>query len=84
MDLVVNDHAKFFWELMNTQTVVSTESHIEEGKFDSDNFYLVTTTERHLAIDFRSPDDLPELQRIRTAEGQYFQICASLGNLESA
>lgn len=81
VDLVVNDHAKFFWELMNTQTVVSKESHIEEGKFDSDNLYSVTTTERFVAIDFRRSTTLSELQKIREIETKYFQLCASLRNL---
>ena len=81
VDLVVNDHAKFFWELMNTQTVVSKESHIEEGKFDSDNLYSVTTTERFVAIDFRRPTDIPELERIRQVEQQYREICVALTNV---
>lgn len=31
VDVVTNDHTKFYWELTGTQTVVSTDSHLEVG-----------------------------------------------------
>lgn len=84
VDLVVNEHAKFYWELINTQTVVSKESHLEEGTFNSDNLYSVTTTERFVTMDLRRPTDIPDLQKIRELEQRYFHICAGLRNLGSS
>jgi hypothetical protein len=81
VDLVTNDHAKFYWELTGTQTVVAKESHLESGEFNSDNLYSVTTTERFVAMDFKRGTDIPEVQRVKQIEAKYFQICASLRNL---
>ncbi|GEM_PF-1930454 len=78
---VTNDYAKFFWELTNTQTVVSKESHLESGDFNPDNLYSVTTTERFVALDFRRATDIQNLQKIKAVEREYFEICASMRNL---
>ena len=81
VDRVTNDHAKFFWEMTGTQTVVSKESHLESGNFNPDNLYSVTTTERFVALDFRRATDIQNLQRIKAIEGEYFEVCSSLRNL---
>jgi hypothetical protein len=81
VDVVTNDHAKFYWELTGTQTVVAKESHLESGEYNSDNLYSVITTERFVALDFKRGTDIPQFQRIKQVETNYFQICASLRNL---
>ena len=81
VDLVTNDHAKFYWELTGTQTVVATESHLESGDYNPDNLYSVTTTERFVAIDFKRSTDIQDLDKIKQVERRYFETCASLNNL---
>lgn len=81
VDVVANDHAKFYWELAGTQTVVAKESHLESGDFNPDNLYSVTTTERFVALDFRRPTDIPNLSKIKSLEREYFQVCAALRNV---
>lgn len=81
VDVVTNDHAKFYWELTGTQTVVAKESHLESGDFNPDNLYTVTTTERFVAMDFRRGTDIRDLGKIKQAERTYFEICASLSNV---
>ena len=81
VDLVTNDHAKFYWELTATQTVVAKESHIESGMWNSDNLYSVTTTERFVALDFKRAMATDNLQDIKQVEKEYFQICVGLRNL---
>ena len=81
VDVVTNDHAKFYWELTGTQTVVAKESHLESGDFNPDNLYSVTTTERFVAMDFRRATDTANLQEIKKVENDYFQLCAALSNV---
>jgi hypothetical protein len=81
VDTVTNDHAKFYWEVTGTQTVVSRESHLESGLFNPDNLYSVTTSEHFVAIDLRRATNTPNLARIKEVEREYFQLCASLANL---
>ncbi|MCH7737720.1 MAG: hypothetical protein IH872_10025 [Chloroflexi bacterium] len=81
VNTVTNDHAKFYWELSGTQTVVSKESHLEEGTFNSDNLYSVTTTERFVALDFQRATDIPQLENIKRVERSYYEICTSLKNI---
>ena len=92
VDLVSNDHAKFYWELTGTQTIVAKESHLEGGGFiDSvvdtfldnpdETIYSVTTTERFVAMDFRRATDIPNLQKIKELERESFELCVSLKNL---
>lgn len=84
VDIVVNDHAKFWWEMAGSQTVVAKESHLEEGRFDSNNIYSVTTTERFVALDFKRATNLPNLAKVKQVEQEYFQTCVALRNLGSS
>lgn len=81
VDHVTNTHAMFWWEMTATQTIVAKEAHLESGTINSDNLYSVITTERFTTIDFRRPTDTPDLQRVRSAEKQYFDCCALLVEL---
>jgi hypothetical protein len=81
VNLVTNDHSKFYWELTATQTVVAKESHLESGEYNPDNLYSVTTTERFVALDFKRPTDVPNLPKIKQVEDEYYQICAALRNV---
>ena len=74
VDTVTNDHAKFYWEMTGTQTVVSRDSHLESGLFNPDNLYSVTTSEQFVAIDFRRATDTTNLARIKEVEREYFQL----------
>lgn len=86
VDIVVNDHAKFWWELGGAQTIVSKESHLKsgEGLFDSDTIYSVTTTERFVALDFKRATNLPNLAKVKQVEQEYFQTCVALRSLGSS
>lgn len=81
VNVVTNDHGKFYWELTGTQTIVAKESHLESGEFNPDNLYSVTTSERFVAMDFRRATDAPNLSKIKEIEREYFQLCAALVNL---
>jgi hypothetical protein len=82
---VINQHQLFFWDLIGTNTVVSRDSHLENGGiFDRDTIYSVTTTERFSTIDLRRSKELPNLNEIKSVEGQYFSLVAKLENLGSS
>ena len=72
VDKVTNDHAKFYWEVTGTQTVVAKESHLESGVFNRDNLYSITTTERFVAIDLRRATNTPNLPKIKEVEREFF------------
>jgi hypothetical protein len=76
---ILQQYAMFYWELVGTQTVVSKESHLERGGlFDSDTIYSVTTTERFATVDLKRDLNRPNLDKVRTLETQYFDICNDL------
>lgn len=84
---VINQHQIFFWELINTQTVVAKESHLERKDdflLDSYSIYSVTTEERFTEINFRRNKDIPNYSDIKAVEAQYFLIVAKLENLGSS
>lgn len=82
---VMNQHQLFFWELIGTNTIVSRDSHLENGGiFDRDTIYSVTTTERFSTIDFQRSKELPNLSEIKSVESQYFSIVNQLENLGSS
>jgi len=81
VDLATNTYGMFFWEVTGTQTVVARESHLESGKFNEDNLYSVTTTERFVSIDLRRATDIPNLGKIKELEQQYFHLCTELSNI---
>lgn len=82
---VINQHQLFFWELIGTNTVVSRDSHLENGGvFDSDTIYSVTTTERFSTINFRRSKEIPKFSEIKSIESQYFSIVNQLENLRSS
>ena len=82
---VINQHQLFFWEVIGTNTIVSRDSHLEDGGiFDRDTIYSVTTTERFSTIDFRRLKDLPKLSEIKLVESQYFSTVNRLENLGSS
>jgi hypothetical protein len=80
---VVEQHELFFWEMLGTSTVVSKESHLENGgSFDSDTIYSVTTTERFSTVDFRRPKNIPGLSEvIKPIEARYFSLVSNLEDL---
>ena len=85
VQVVINQHQLFFWEVIGTNTVVSRDSHLEDGGiFDSDTIYSVTTTERFSTIDFRRPKELSKLSEIKSVESQYFSTVNGLENLGSS
>ena len=82
---VINQHQLFFWEVIGTNTIVSRDSHLEDGGiFDRDTIYSVTTTERFSTIDFRRAKNIPRLSEIKSAESQYFSLVNRLENLGSS
>jgi len=78
VDAILREYSSFYWDLVATQTVVSKESHLERGKYDSDTIYSVTTTERFSTIDLKRKRSIPNIERIKEAERKYFQLCGSL------
>lgn len=82
---IVEQHQLFFWEMLGTDTVVSKESHLEDGGiFDSDTIYSVTTTERFTTIDFRRNKDIPQLSEVKSIESRYFSIINRLERMGSS
>jgi len=76
---ILQQYGMFYWELVGTQTVVSKESHLERGGlFDSDTIYSVTTTERFATVDLKRDMNRPNLDKVRTLQTQYFDICNDL------
>lgn len=81
VDTILGMYTLFYWDLVGTQTVVSKESHLEQGLFDSDTIYSVTTTERFATIDLKRRRSIPNIDKIRTIEHKYFQLCNNLLDL---
>ena len=82
---VINQHQLFFWEVIGTNTIVSRDSHLEDGGiFDRDTIYSVTTTERFSTIDFRRAKDMPRLSEIKSVESHYFSLVNRLENIGSS
>ncbi len=77
---IIEHHQLFFWEMMGTNTIVSKESHLEDGGiFDSDGtIYSVTTAERFTTVDFRRNKDIPHLSEVKSLESRYFSIISRL------
>lgn len=79
VDTILGEYSLFYWDLVGTQTVVSKESHLERGGlFDSDTIYSVTTTERFATIDLKRNRRIPNVDKIRSIERKYFQLCNNL------
>jgi len=82
VNTILEQYSLFYWDLVGTQTVVSKESHLERGGlFDSDTIYSVTTTERFATIDLKRRRSIPNIDKIRTIEHKYFQLCNNLLDL---
>jgi hypothetical protein len=82
VDTILGMYTSFYWDLVGTQTVVSKESHLERGGlFDSDTIYSVTTSERFATIDLKRSRSITNIDKIRTIEHKYFQLCNSLLDL---
>lgn len=72
VNFVIEVYQNFYWEVVGTQTVVSKESHLEEGGiFESDKVYSVTTEERFVTIDFKRGKNRPNLEEIKSIEREY-------------
>lgn len=79
VNAILKEHGMFYWELVQTQTVVSKESHLEPGGFLEDNvIYSVWTEERFVTIDLKRDKNIPNIDKIKSVESDYFQIVARL------
>lgn len=84
VNAVLREHGLFYWELVGTQTIVSKESHLEPGGFidailgDKDVIYSVWSEERFATVDLKRDKNIPNIDKIKTLESEYFQIVASL------
>ncbi|MFH1436760.1 MAG: hypothetical protein ABIJ56_13715 [Pseudomonadota bacterium] len=84
VNAVVSEYGTFYWELIGTDTVDSTDtsSHLETrgGKL-----YSVRTSNRtaYTKISFRRTLDLPEIRKIKDIEQKYFGLKASIMQLLS-
>lgn len=78
---VIDKHQLFFWELQGTDTVVSKESHIEEGGSFDDSLYSVTTEERFTTIDFVREKDIPNYSKIRSVESEYYSLVKQFNDI---
>jgi len=82
---VIKQHEIFFWEPFGTNTVVSKDSHLEQGGvFDRDTIYSVTVTERFSTVDFKRTKDIPNYQELRAVEAKYFPLVSQLERLGSS
>ncbi len=97
VNAVLRQHGLFYWELVQTQTVLSRDSHLEGATFmdeilgDGNTIYSVTVTERFATVDLKRDKSIPNLEQIKSVEGKYFQIvrqleqmgCSLMGNYVS-
>ncbi len=81
VNVVTNDHAMFWWEVSNTQDIVSKKSQPKKRKFKADNLYSVVTTKKFVAIEFKRATNIDNLAKIKLIEQEYVQICIALANL---
>lgn len=84
VNAVLRQHGLFYWELMQTQTVVSKESHLEPATFvdeilgNGDTIYSVTTEERFATVNLKRDKGIPNYTAIRSVEAQYFGLVRQL------
>jgi hypothetical protein len=61
----------FHWSLLNSQEVKTVDSHLERR---GDNIYSVTNSEHYVKLTFSRELDLPNLDKIKQLEHQFFSL----------
>ncbi len=70
----INLMATFGWDLMSSQEINNSESHLERR---DDAIYNVTTRENYVKLLFQRDTDRKNYQKIVDLESQYFSILKS-------
>ena len=73
VNLVIQQHQLFYWEIIETQTVVAKESHLDRPEL-SNVIYSVTTEERFVTLLFKRNKNIPHYEKIKAIETKYFTI----------
>lgn len=88
VNAVLKIYELFYWQLVQTQTVVSKESHLQSTSpflshiiSPGDTVESVTTEERFVTLNLKRSRDIPNLDQVKTVENEYFNVINQLGRI---
>lgn len=81
VDATIKEYEPFFWELIGTDTVDSSNSHLEKR---GDEIYSVTERKAYSKVNLRRSLDIPNITKVKELEDEYWSVKSNIQELRAS